>query len=186
MLIFIGAAFALIAVITGHMALSRIRHSPSRYIGDGVAMTGVFLGYFTLVGTSIVMLLGLVFYQPAMNTLEHYRQHESMRHASHLYLAAEAYARDHNGAYPKQWDDLKGRYINSIELTDFLDSVYSFGDSEEPAFELVPHQRPVLPAVFSQVVVIQEIAPPDVDMVAVVYADGNTELIPNPDYQSKR
>jgi len=184
MLAFIGAAFAVIAVITGHVALSRIRHSPSRYSGDGVAMTGVFLGYFTLVGTSILMLLGLVFYQPAMNTLEQYRQHESMRHASHLYLASEAYARDHKGAYPKQWDELRGRYINSIELTDYLDSVHFFGDSEEPAFKLVPHQRPVLSAVFSQVVVIQEIAPPEIDLIAVVYADGNTELILNPNFSS--
>ena len=109
-----------------------------------------------------------------------------MRNASHLYFASEAYARDHNGQYPKKWADLEGRYINFLDLEDRLKSVHSFGEFDDIAFELVPHQRPVLPAVSGQVIVIQEIAPPEIDIIAVVYSDGNTELIANPNRDSER
>lgn len=179
-LIFVGAFFAIIAIVSGHVAINRIRHSSGRLGGDGLAMSGIVLGYVALVGTSILMLLLVISYQPAGRYLVQYRQQQSMRHATHLYLAAESYARDHRGAYPKQWEDLKGRYVNSLELKDNLHSVYSFGKTKQPAFKLVPHQRPVLPAVSAQVVVIQEVAPPHIDSITVVYADGNTELIANP------
>jgi hypothetical protein len=180
MLIFVGALPAIIAVIAGHVAISRIRHSNGLLAGHAVAVTGVVLGYMTLIGTSILMLVVLFAYQPAKQVLTEYRQHQSLRHASHLYLAAEAYARDHKGNYPADWQDLKGRYFNSLELANHLSSVHSFRKSEQIAFKLVPHQRPVLPAVSAQVVVIQEIAPPHIDLISVVYSDGNTELIANP------
>lgn len=184
MFIFIGTFPAIIAVITGHVAISRIRHSSGRFDGYGVAMTGVVLGYITLVGISILMLLVLFFYQPVNRYLNQYRQQQSMHNGSSLYLAAEAYARDHRGAYPKNWKDLEGRYMHAPKLKNCLQSVYSFRKSGEPAFHLVPHQRPVLPAVSAQVVVIQEIAQPGIDLITVVYADGNTELIANPNRNS--
>ncbi len=179
-LIFVGAFFALVAVIAGHVALNRIRHSSGRLAGDGLAMTGIVMGYLALVATSGLMLLVLFFYQPAGHYLTQYQQQQSMRHASRLYFASESYARDHRGAYPKQWDDLQGRYINALDLEDCLGSVYSFKKSPQAAFKIVSHQRPVLPAVSTQVVVIQEIAPAHIDSITVVYADGNTELIANP------
>ncbi len=182
MLVFIGAFAAIVAVISGHVAISRIRHSNGRLGGHAVAMTGVVLGYMALIGTSILMLILLIAYQPATQALSEYRQQQSLRHASHLYFAAESYARDHHDKYPKKWDDLKGRYINSIELADCLHSVHTFKKAETsiPVFRLVPHQRPVLPAVSAQVVVIQETAPPEIDFITVVYSNGNTELIANP------
>lgn len=185
MLVFIGAFPAIIAVIAGHVAISRIRHSQGRLAGHAIAVTGVVLGYMTLVGTSILMLVVLFAYQPARQALTDYRQHQSMRNASHLYFAAEAYARDHNGKYPKKWSDLKGRYINSLDLARRLSSVHSFRKSTDQAFQLVPHQRPVLPAISAQVVVIQETAPPDIEMITVLYSDGNTELIANPNRDSE-
>jgi len=186
MLIFIGTFPAIIAIITGHVAMNRIRHSRGQLGGYGIAMAGVTLGYITLVATSFLMLAVLFLFQPASRTLADYRQHQSMRNASHLYLASEAYARDHKDSYPKHWEDLEGRYISAIDLKNFLRSSYSlpFRKSNEPSFRLVPHQRPVLPAITSQVVVIQENAPPKVDLITVVYADGNTELLANPNRNS--
>lgn len=109
--IFVGTFPAIIAVITGHVALSRIRHSQGHLGGYGIAMAGVTLGYVTLLVSSLLMLALLFLFQPASRTLADYRQHQSMRNASHLYLAAEAYARDHKDTYPKHWKDLEGRYI---------------------------------------------------------------------------
>ncbi len=178
--IFVGAFFAIIAVVSGHVAINRIRHSSNRFAGDGLAMTGVVMGYIALVGTAALMLSLLFVYQPASQYLGHYRQEQSLRHASQLYFTAESYARDHRGAYPKQWDDLKGQYINPLELERYLRSVYTFRKTKTHCFKLVSHQRPVLPAASAQVVVIQEIAPPRINAVSVVYADGTTEQIANP------
>lgn len=143
-------------------------------------MTGVVMGYLTLIATSLLMLLLVFAYQPSTHYLTQYRQQQSHQHASRLYFSAEAYAQDHRGAYPKQWSDLEGHYINTFDLQDCLRSVHSFKRTSQAAFKLVPHQRPVLPAVSSQVVVIQEVAPAHIDSIAVVYADGTTELIANP------
>lgn len=184
--IFVGAFFAIIAVVSGHVAINRIRHSSDRFAGDGLAMTGVVMGYTALVGTAALMLLLLFAYQPANQYLGHYRQEQSLRHASQLYFAAESYARDHRSAYPKQWDDLKGKYINPLELERYLRSVHSFRKTTTASFKLVSHQRPVLPAASAQVVVIQEIAPPHIDSVTVVYADGTTEQIANPNRDFER
>ena len=41
-------------------------------------------------------------------------------------------------------------------------------------------QKPVLPAAASSVVVIQEKAPPEADNVTIVYADGQVDVIGNP------
>lgn len=183
MLFFVGTFPAVIAVITGHVAINRIQHSRDRYGGYGIAMAGVVLGYITLIGTSVLMLLVLFSYHPVSRYLDQHRQKQSMRNASHLYLASEAYARDHKDVYPEKWQDLEGRYINTHDLASCLHSVYTlpFRESGSPAFRIVSHQRPILPAIISQVVVIQENAPPDVDLITAVYADGNTELIANPE-----
>lgn len=138
------------------------------------------MGYLTLVATSLLMILLVFAYQPSTRYLTQYRQQQSQQHASRLYFSAEAYAQDHRGVYPKQWTDIEGHYINSFDLQDCLRSVHSFKKTPQAAFKLVLHQRPVLPAVSSQVVVIQEIAPAHISSIAVVYADGTTELIANP------
>ena len=51
------------------------------------------------------------------------------------------------------------------------------------AFEIVPHDRPVLPAIADTVIVIQEIAPTEIEQISVVYADGTVKSIHNPDYE---
>jgi hypothetical protein len=52
------------------------------------------------------------------------------------------------------------------------------------AFEIVPHDRPVLEAIGDSVIVIQEIAPPRVSEIAVVYANGRVAGLHNPDHEA--
>ena len=56
-----------------------------------------------------------------------------------------------------EWEQLAGRYIPGHELRKLLHSPYKGGVAQ--AFEIVPHDRPVLPAIADSVIVIQEIAP---------------------------
>ena len=51
---------------------------------------------------------------------------------------------------------------------------------DSAAFQLLPHDRPVLRALEGSVMVIREIAPPDVERIVVVYDNGETTMIANP------
>lgn len=48
---------SIVAIVTGHIARSRISREPERYTGDGVALVGLILGY---VGIAMSV-LGLIF-----------------------------------------------------------------------------------------------------------------------------
>jgi len=48
MLSFVFVPFALIGVITGHMARSRVENFPHQYAGGGKALLGLLLSYFML------------------------------------------------------------------------------------------------------------------------------------------
>jgi len=98
-----------------------------------------------------------------------------------LYAACEDFARENNGRYPLEWEQLTGRYIPGHELRKLLRSPYRGGTAM--AFEIVPHDRPVIPAIADSVIVIQEIAPKSEPQIAVVYANGTVKLIHNPDHE---
>ena len=106
----------------------------------------------------------------------------SRAHASSLFVACEAYARANRDKYPVEWDVLSGRFLPSDELADLLRSPYSGGP--RVAFELVRHDRPVLDAFGDSVVVIQEVAPPQIPEIAVVYANGKVATLHNPAYEN--
>lgn len=48
LLSFVFVPFALIGVITGHMARSRVENFPHQYAGGGKALLGLLLSYFVL------------------------------------------------------------------------------------------------------------------------------------------
>ena len=53
-----GMPFALLAVVFGHIAFSKINREPERYTGRGLAIGGLATGY---VGLLLGLILGLVF-----------------------------------------------------------------------------------------------------------------------------
>lgn len=48
---------AIAAIVTGHLASSKIKRDPSRYAGKGLARTGLISGYLALVLTIVFMVL---------------------------------------------------------------------------------------------------------------------------------
>jgi hypothetical protein len=52
-----GILTAIPAVITGHMARGEIRKSAGRIDGDGMALTGLILGYITIALTVVALIL---------------------------------------------------------------------------------------------------------------------------------
>ena len=177
------------AVIAGHLAIHKIRHANRELGGHRLAVTGLIMGYVSIVMFSVLMLAGFLFW-PKLSPLikgriaefQEYQPRKAMRKASELYRLCERYAREHNGAYPENWDDLEKGYSNVLDMKDWLGSVHTDDPAYRPAFQLLRHERPVFESVRHRVAVLQERAPPEVGQVVVVFADGHMELVPNPEH----
>ena len=176
---------AVCAVIAGHLAIHKIRHANRELGGHRLAVTGLIMGYVSILIFSVMMVAFIVlwprFGPKLKDFVEERKARQAMRHATELYLVCERYARDHGDKYPAQWDDLEKGYSNRIDLEDWLQSVHTDDPVYDPAFELVKHERPVFESAQHRVAVIQERAPPEVGMVVVMFADGHSELVPNPE-----
>lgn len=176
------------AVFAGHLAIHKIRHANRELGGHRLAVTGLIMGYVSIVMFSVLVLAGFLFW-PKLAPLvkgriaefQEYQPRKAMRKGSELYRLCERYAREHNDDYPEQWQDLENGYSNALDMEDWLGSVHTADPAYRPAFQLLRHERPVFKAVKHRVAVIQERAPPAVEQVVVVFADGHAELIPNPD-----
>lgn len=104
-LVIVGAP--IVAIICGHIALSRIKHSGGRVVGRGLAIAGLVLGYVALtIGVGILLfLLGIVGLGAKMESDQ--RQHDARVQAQES-ESARAAAGDLNqyagtydfGAYP--------------------------------------------------------------------------------------
>lgn len=182
LLIAVGFVLALIGVFCGHIALTRIAHSKGRLRGRPAALLGLLCGYFTIVLTP-PLAAGLYFGLPAVTEkVDALRIQKKCDAAAKLYLACEAYARDHGDAYPREWTDLEGKYLNMIELRHLQRGAAIPWITPSSEFQLRTHERPVLPARSGQVVVIEEVAPASLSQVIVVRADGNTDIVLNPNH----
>ncbi len=180
--IVVGLFLAAIGAICGHMAHHHIGQAGGKKMkGRGLASFGLVVCYFTMVLFPILA-IGLGSAWPAFQKYQISKfdnlQQESESKVATLLLACENYARANGSDYPVKWDDLAGKFMTRAELNRVLRSPYQGGG--KIAFQLVPHERPVLPGIASSVVVIQEIAPPGVKRIAVALADGNVSLILNP------
>lgn len=176
-----GLLLAGAGAVLGHLALHDIRFSGGRHTGKRLAQLGLFISYATMAVFPLIG-AGAIASLPA---IKEFRKSQmvaksdvSQKHASRLFIACEQYSRANGGKYPREWNQLAGAYLSESEIRLLLTSPYPNSSGE--AFELVPHERPVLRGVESSVVVIQENAPATVENVAIVYADGKIDLIANP------
>ncbi|MCB1076782.1 MAG: DUF4190 domain-containing protein, partial [Verrucomicrobiae bacterium] len=196
-ILLLGIVPAVFGLICGHVALIKIQHSHHRLRGRLAAYAGLVAGYATVLLTP-VFAVGLALAYPLLvGNHQQNQERTRLEHASTLYRACEAYARDHGDRYPGSWDQLRGRYLSPADLESLLAGQYdTFPESvkrflsrlvegepkspDEPAFQLVPHDRPILRELEGSVMVIREIAPPDVERVVVAYDNGETTWLANP------
>ena len=177
-----GLFIAAIAAICGHLARHDMTVHPLR--GRRLASLGLGLSYGSMLLFPVLVLIVAISF-PAFNKWRSDQdaglKASSKANASRLFVACEAYARTKRDLYPANWDALSGRFLPAGDLAALLRSPYPGGGNE--AFELVPHDRPVLDAISDSVIVIQEVAPPQVPEIAVVYANGSVAALHNPAYE---
>ena len=90
---------AIPAVITGHMALSRIRRAPDKHGGKGLAIAGLVMGYFGLALLLPAMLAGMML--PALAKAKDKAQRiNCVNNLKQIALAARIYSNGHNDVFP--------------------------------------------------------------------------------------
>lgn len=200
-ILLLGIVPAIFALVCGHVGLIKIRHHRPPLRGRLAAYIGLLAGYATVLLTPLLV-IAIAVAIPLVNSAHHQNQERNrLDHASELFRACEFYARDHGNRYPRDWDELEGRYLGDSDLARLLrpqhDTVWEMvkgaagriggsSDGESPtgsAFLLVPHDRPILRELEGSVIVIREVAPPDVERIVVAYDNGQTTMIANPDRQ---
>lgn len=100
---------AVITLIMGHMALSRIGKSDGRLAGRGVAVCGLVMGYLSLVLMSLIV---VAMFLPAFTDFREQISRQafsgvtSVKNAQSIVLACQQYAAKHEGLFPDNLDVL--------------------------------------------------------------------------------
>lgn len=178
-----GLFIAGIAAVFGHVGRHETEGGERR--GRGLATFGLLVSYGAMFLFPVLALITAVSF-PAFSKYQSEQSEKQMEaskeNAVTLFAACEAYAKENFDRYPTDWDALEGRFMSTREHARTLKSPYPGGGTI--AYDLVPHDRPVLDAIADSVVVIQEVAPPSVEKIAVVYANGDVRMLRNPDYEA--
>ncbi len=99
---------SIVAVITGHMARSKIKRSMSSIGGEGLALAGLILGYLGVV--YIVSMISVTI--PAFSQVQlKGNQMKSVSNAKQLVLGMKMYAQEHDGKFPPTLDALFDEHL---------------------------------------------------------------------------
>jgi len=100
----VGLLAAIPAVITGHLALGRIKRSAGALGGRGLAIAGLILGYTSIVALAVLLVLFFTLVVPAIK--EESSKADCMANLKMIGAACNAYAAEHNGAFPERLSQL--------------------------------------------------------------------------------
>lgn len=172
----LGGLGTLLAIITGHMSLSRIKRSGGTVGGGGMALTGLILGYFSILSAAG----GFAFFALG---------YESFREGSQLatailtqktaalraHEACQTYATANGGKYPATLEELVEKGLLKAETLEELKNVKAPTWTGEPGFDYrgegvddtTPGEVPIL---------VSRAKSPRGEKI-VLYHDGTVEVI---------
>ncbi len=109
------------AIICGHVAVAKIKRSNGTLAGNGMAVTGLIMGYLVTLLSGALFLLAILgmlagMTLPAISSArERARRTSCMSHLSQMGKAMKMYSMDHEEQFPTKFSQLKG-YINNPKL----------------------------------------------------------------------
>ena len=164
------------AIITGHLSLRKIKMDPASFKGDGMALTGLILGYITTVASILLIPLAAMATPAIFKALERAKMAENMSNARLLYVELSTYAYDHGGDFPPDLATLEtsGTNLDDFRFVDkdkkLRDWIYHPGltDTSDPTFILLAAPANSMDGAHPQMI--------------IVHVDGSTILIPTADY----
>jgi len=110
----VGPLAAIPAVITGHMALGRIKRSAGALAGRGLAIAGLILGYTSIVAMVVLLVLFFTLGVPAIK--EESSKAACMGNLKTIGNACRIYAAEHNGRYPERLSELYPDYVSDLDV----------------------------------------------------------------------
>jgi len=111
----VGLLAAIPAVITGHMALGRIKRSAGALGGRGMAIAGLVLGYTSIVVMTVLIVLVFTLVVPAIK--EEASKTACMANLKMIGMACQMYAADHDGAFPERLSQLyEAGLVSSLDV----------------------------------------------------------------------
>jgi prepilin-type processing-associated H-X9-DG protein len=110
----VGLLAAIPAVITGHMALGKIKRSAGALAGRGMAIAGLILGYASIVALIVLLVLFFALVGPALKEIA--SKSACMAHLHRIGTACNAYAAEHNGRYPERLSELYPEYVPNLKV----------------------------------------------------------------------
>lgn len=138
-LLCLGPFTGLPAVITGHMARSRIRASNGQESGGGLALAGLITGYLGLSVVFIALLAALILPAFAKAHRKAYPGDACVNGLRMISGAKDQYALDHNGRAPGGLDDLVPTYMSKSPVCG-QGGVYTMGDlDKDPSCSVQGH-----------------------------------------------
>jgi len=103
------------AVITGHLALGRIRRAAGALGGRGLAIAGLILGYTSIVVMTVLLVLFFTLLVPAMK--EEASKTACMANLKMIGMVCQMYAADHDGAFPERLSQLyEAGLVSSLDV----------------------------------------------------------------------
>jgi len=105
------------AIITGHIARSRAKQQPNQYGGEGLALTGLILGYVSIFLTvaSVAIVAGLAL--PAMAKMKGHAQLGGCEsNLKQINLAARIWSNDHGDKFPPDFLSMSNELVTPIIL----------------------------------------------------------------------
>jgi prepilin-type processing-associated H-X9-DG protein len=110
----VGLLAAIPAVITGHLALGRIKRSAGALGGRGLAIAGLILGYTSIVAMIAVIVLFFTLVVPAIK--EESSKTACLANLKMIGMACQMYAAEHDGRYPERLSELYPHYLPDLAV----------------------------------------------------------------------
>jgi len=109
-----GPLAAIPAVITGHMALGRIKRSVGTLAGRGLAIAGLILGYTSIVAMIAVIVLFFALVVPLIK--EKSSKTACLNNLNIIGKACQMYAAEHDGAFPERLSELYPDHVPDLDV----------------------------------------------------------------------
>jgi len=110
----LGLLAAIPAVITGHLALGKIKRSAGALAGRGLAIAGLLLGYTSIVAMIVLLVLFFALMVPMIK--EESSTIACSNNLRQIGMACTAYAAEHNGRYPERLSELYSDFVPNLDV----------------------------------------------------------------------
>jgi type IV pilus assembly protein PilA len=131
---------AIAAVILGHISLSEIRKSAGRLTGEGMAITGLVLGYLGLLIIPIALIIGAIAVPNLLRARQAANEASAVGALRTINTANVTYAYTYNNSFAPNLGVLDGQEAGaaSCDHADFIDGVLATGEKSGYTFRYVP------------------------------------------------